>query len=333
MMAYFGERLMCKPCCHQAEVDAAQPKRPSALLAMIRTWGVLLIVVAVVIYCAALAIPFLMQFTQTKKPVAQIPPEPAKAQAAKDPIFSMAAAPSEGSAVPEGWQLGPNACLVERNDSSIVCITGVAKPSSLGAASPSSASKNPTMPRQPEKWSFYDISRMLTACHLTDSDGNATFTKLLPESRSTFERGIVIFGEPSGVVPKYWHRFQMRDSPYPSGMTVTVLARDPKTGARVPLEAMVASNNLRQNVATLTADQILRIGHRGGEADESLLTLSQPYSAAELIGAPVVDISGHLAAVITVALAPTDQSGRATDFIAYGIHGLKSLASSTPGHK
>jgi hypothetical protein len=328
MMAYFGERLMCKPCCHQAEVDAAKPKRPSPLLAMIRTWGILLIVVAAVIYLGVQALPFLMRFTsQTKKRVAESPPEPAKAQAAKGPIFSMAAAPSEGSAVPEGWQLGPNACLVERNDSSIVCITGVAKPSSLGAASPSSASKNPTLPRQPEKWSFYDISRILTACHLTDSDGNATFTKLLPESRSTFERGIVIFGEPSGVVPKYWHRFRMRDSPYASGITMTVLARDPKTGARVPLEAMVASNNLSQNVATLTADQILRIGHRSGEADESLLTLSQPYSAAELIGAPVVDASGHLAAVITVAL--TDQSGRATDFVAYVMHGLKSLASST----
>jgi hypothetical protein len=329
MMSFYGERLLCKTCCHQAEVDAAQPKRRSHFLATICTWGIVLTLLATGFYFGVRYLAsFVKSKEKTKAPVVQASQD----QAAKGPVFSMAIAPSEGSTVPEGWQLGPNACLVERNDSSIICVTGVAKRQTLGAASAPSASKNLKSFPQPANWSFEDISRVLSACRLTGSDGSATFTKLLPEARGAFERGVVVFGEPSGVVPKNWIRLQMRVSAYDSGVQMTVLARDPKTGARVPLEAMVASSNL-SDVATLTADQVQRISRRSSAASESLLILSQPNSADELIGAPVIDPGGQLAAVITCALAPTDQSGRATEFIAYGMHALKSLTISTPKHK
>jgi len=83
----------------------------------------------------------------------------------------------------------------------------------------------------------------------------------------------------------------------------------------------------------LTADQIHRIGRRTGDGSESLFTLTKPYPAEQLIGAPVVDVRGNLAAVITLAFAPTDLDGRTTDFIAYGMYALKSLAGKAPEKK
>ena len=80
-------------------------------------------------------------------------------------------------------------------------------------------------------------------------------------------------------------------------------------------------------MAALTADQVHKIGLRTGDGSESLFTLKQPYTAEQLIGAPVVDVRGNLAAIITVAYAPTDLNGRTTDFIAYGMHALKSVAN------
>jgi hypothetical protein len=323
MMSSFGERLLCKPCCHQAEVDAAKPKRPSYLSAKtIRNWGIFFTIIAVAFYLGVRCVPLMMRMTKREKPRGVEGSQKwAKEPAEKWPILSMAIAPSEGSAVPEGWRLGPNACLVERNDGSIICVTGVAERPSWENALASTDKKNAKPHVQPEAPSFDQLSRMLTACHLTSSDGGATFTKLLPGARGAFERGVVVFGEPSGVVPKSWYSFRMSDSAYAPGMKMIVLARDPKTGAQVPLEAVVAS-------IALTADQIHRIGRRSDDGSENLFTLSQPYSVDALIGAPVVDARGHLAAVITLAFAPTDVGGRTTDFIAFGMHALKPVAGT-----
>jgi hypothetical protein len=334
MMSFYGQRLLCKPCCHQAEVDAAMPKRQSYRRVSIRTirnLGIALTVIGLLIFAGVRWLSFFMK--KGPKEVVESSRKWAKDPAEKWPTLSMQIAPSEGSSIPAGWQLGPNACLVERNDGSIVCVTSVMDRPSLANALLSPAGKGAKSAANLAAASYDEFARTLSACHLTSAGGNATFTKLLPDARGAFERGVVVFGEPSGVLPQSWNTFRMRETEYSTGMKMTVLTRDPKTGAPVPLEAMVASNNLTHDLTAMTADQIHWIGRRTGDGSESLFTLTKPYPAEQLIGAPVVDVRGNLAAVITLAFAPTNLNGQTTDFIAYGMHALKSLAGKAPEKK
>jgi hypothetical protein len=336
MMSFYGERLLCKPCCHQAEVDAAMPKRQSyrhVSSESIRNLGIALTIVGVLIFLGVRWVPFFILMKKGPKDVVEASRKWAKDPAEKWPTLSMQISPSEGSSIPAGWQLGPNACLVERNDGSIVCVTCVLDRPTLGDALLSPAGKGAKSAANLAVASYDEFARTLSACHLTSAGSNATFTKLLPDARGAFEHGVVVFGEPSGVLPSNWNTFRMRESEYSIGMKMTVLTRDPKTGAPVPLEAMVSSNNLTHDLAALTADQIHRIGRRTGDGSESLFTLSNPYPAEQLIGAPVVDVRGNLAAVITLAFAPTDLDGRTTDFVAFGMHALKSFAGKVTEKK
>jgi hypothetical protein len=335
MMDRHGELLLCKPCRHQAEVDAAKPKRPSYIAHLssesIVNWGIGIAIVTAILFVGVRIVPSMMLQKATGDKI-EAARKWAREAASKWPTLSMQIAPSEGNAMPSGWQLGPNACLVERDDGTVLCVTGVIERSTPEDALRRAAGDRQVTPPTPIA-SFDEFSRGLSAAALTAANGRATFTKLLPDNRGAFERGVLFFGQPSGLLPKGWNTLRMRETEYFPGMKMTVLARDPKSGAQVPLEAMVASSNLSQDLAALSADQIHKIGRKPGDGSESLFTLTHPYPADQLIGAPVVDVRGNLAAVITLAFAPTDLEGRTTDFIAYGMHALKSHAAKAPDKK
>jgi hypothetical protein len=308
MMDRHGELLLCKPCRHQAEVDAARPAPPSG----IRKWGVPIVVILVLVFAGICIVPLI----RSKPPVVKIegPRDWTKDPASQWPPLALQIAPSEGSAIPAGWQLGPNACVVERNDGTILCVTAVTDPSALEDALNARNMAKPKAAPLSTTPLFEEFTRALSASHLTANNGRATFTRLLPESRPAFEQRILVFAQPSGTLPKDWIVFRTHGTESSPGMKVTVTARDPKTGAQVPLEAAVASNKPK-------------------DTSETLITLIKPYFAAALTGAPVVDARGNLVAVITRRSATTDPNGRATEFYAYGMHALQSLADKAPPKK
>jgi hypothetical protein len=300
--------------------------------ATIRNWGIVLAVIAGFTYGGFRIVPMMMMRKASGTTI-ESSRTWAKDPTDSWPILSMQISPSQGNSVPAGWQLGPHASLVERSDGSIICVTGVVERPVVLEALATSVANTVKQVAPPTKPPFDEFSRKLSACHLAVANDGATFTKLIPDARGAFEQGVVIFGQPSGILPKDWYTFRMRETAYVSGMKMTILARDSKTGAQVPLEATVVSNNLRHDIAALSADQIHRIGMRNGDGSESLFRLKYPYSSEELIGAPVVDARGNLAAVITLSFAITDLEGRTTDFVGYGMHALKSLVDSAPGKK
>jgi hypothetical protein len=302
MMDQYGELLLCKPCRHQAEVDAARPEPPSA----IRKWGIPICVILVLIL-AGISIAAIIR---SKPPVVKGPPDWSSGPASKWPPLAMQITPSDGSAVPVGWQLGPNACLVERNDGSILCVTGITDPSALEYALKARNLAKPKAPPLSSAPLFEEFTRSLSASHLTADNGRATFTKLLPDNHRTFDLGILCFAEPSGILAKEWIVFRTHETKYSAGTKVTVVARDPVKHSQVPLEAVVAA---------LSPDQVGKI------------TLSKPYIAGELTGAPVVDAHGKLAAVITRRSGPIDSSGRATEFFACDVHALFLTDKAPPG--
>jgi hypothetical protein len=240
MMDRHGELLLCKPCRHQAEVDAAKPKRPSYIAHLssdsIVNWGIGISIFTAIVFVGIRIVPTLMLQKATRD-IVESSRKWAKDSASKWPDLSMQIAPSSGSSVPEGWQLGPNACLIERADGTVVCVTGITERVTLEDALKATAQGTPAgsaaaAAPEPATPSYDDFAKTLAACRVSAANSHWTFTKLLPDNRGAFEQGVVFFGQPSGQIPKDWTTFKMRESEYIPGMKMTVLARNPKTVLR-----------------------------------------------------------------------------------------------------
>ena len=70
-----------------------------------------------------------------------------------------------------------------------------------------------------------------------------------------------------------------------------------------------------------------------GDGSETLVTLAKPYSSEALIGAPVVDVRGNLAAIITMAYSPVNTEGLTTDFLAFGMNALEASIKAAAAKK
>jgi hypothetical protein len=322
MMDRHGELLLCKPCRHQAEVDAARPKPPSR----IRKWGVPIAVLLVLVVAGIRIAPMILSKPADVK--VEGPHDWTKDPPSKWPALAVHIMPSEGSAVPAGWQLGPNACLVERHDGTILCVTGVTDPTTLQDALQARNMAKPKAAPLSAAPPFEEFTRSLSASHLSAGSGRTTFTKLLPDNHRAFEHDILCFTEPSGILPKEWIVLRTHETESSPGTKVIVVARDAKTGAQVPLEAVISPDSASREAAS-SPDK----AHPNGDATQILVKLSRPYAAVELTGAPVVDPRGHLVAIITRRSSPTDPNGLSAGYFAYDAHALDPLAAKAPPTK
>lgn len=327
MMEQFGERLLCKPCHHNAQMEAKAPKRPSYVAHIssetIRNWGIALAVIAILGYLGVRMTVWTMVRKATRDvDVVEETQSWAKKPPGQWPPLVTSVVPGNGAKTPDNWQLGPNACLIKRKDGSIVCASAVAERATLSFYSAPAGSQQ--VPKPP---TFQQFSAIVQNCEVTVGKERVAFGSLLPDARGAFDKGLVFFSQPAGNVPKGWELFHVRENIYAAGMKMTVLARDPKTGAQVPLEAEVVSNNISNDLSALVTDQLHDIGRKVGDGSDSLISLKNPYNAEALMGAPVVDVRGNLAAIITMAYSPTNAEGVTTDFVAFGMHALKAMAA------
>lgn len=333
MMEQFEERLLCKPCLHnaQTEAKAKAKKRPSygghLSAESIRNWGIVVTLLAVAAYLGLRMTAWNMVNKATGDVVEQTQSW-AKKPAAQWPPLVTSVSPGNGAKTPDNWQLGPNACLIKRKDGSIVCASSVAERASLSFYSAQAGSKQ--FPKPP---TFQQFSAIVQNCEVSVGKEHAAFGALLPDARGAFEKGLVFFSQPGVKVPKGWEPFHVRESIYAPGMKMTVLARNSKSGAQVPLEAVVVSNNISSDLSALVTDQLYKIGGEIGDGSDSLITLKDPYNAEALIGAPVVDVRGNLAAIITMAYSSTNTDGLTTDFVVFGMHALKAFTAPEQGKK
>lgn len=307
-------------------MEAQAQKRPSYVAAhlsseTIRNWGIVITLLGVAAYLAIRMTAWNMVNKATGDVVEQTQSW-AKKPAAQWPPLVTNVSLGNGAKTPDEWQLGPNACLIKRKDGSIVCASSVAERASLSFYSAPAGSKE--FPKPP---TFQQFSAIVQNCEVSVGKERVAFGSLLPDARGAFEKGLVFFSQPAAKPPKGWEPFHVRESMYAAGMKMTVLARNSKTGAQVPLEAMVVSNDISSDLSALITDQLHNLGRKIGDGSDSLITLKDPYNAEALIGAPVVDVRGNLAAIITMAYSSTNADGLTTDFVAFGMHALKAFTA------
>jgi hypothetical protein len=310
MMVCVDSRFVCHLCKERAlgsteRYQLRQGIDPERL----RFWGIVLTVVAVVGVVGFRM--FVRDAVRSQGPAAAASAvTEAESWADKDPAgwpaFLLA---NQIEASAPQWRVAPNAFLIQRPDGVILGATAMIGENSTTEAPPA------------KPFAF-------TSWKLTGTGGQSTPAgKIVSSAEPLLERGILLATiEKSGDLPVT--PLKLRTSGYSANVRMKIVVANGAGGAPKVYPVSVRNNESSDDTQILTVEKNLLSGRQrvlgmSGDGSNSLFELEEKVRVEDLVGAPVIDAFGHVAAIVTGPDNGVAREGMARRVRGFGMDALQ----------
>lgn len=312
MMVRVDNRFLCQLCKERALDSTERYQMRSGMdLERLRFWGIVLSVVAV----TGLVGFRMFVRTAVKSPASGLTSELPEKEAwvEKDPAdwpkFLLSNQVETGA---QQWRVGPNAFLIQRPD-------GVTLGATAMIGGQPSEGEQPAQPFSFRSW------KLTGAGALPIATGG-----IVPSAEPLLERGILLAPiEGSRDLPVT--PLKLRKSGYGANMRMKIVVANSGGGVPKVYPVSVRNNESHDDTRVLTVERNLISGRErvisvSGDGSDSLFELEEKVRVDDLIGAPVIDAFGHVAAIVTGPDHGGAREGMARRVRAFGMDALNKAA-------
>ena len=210
------------------------------------------------------------------------------------------------------WRVAPNAFLIQRPDGVILGATAM-----IGERSAEGA-----LPDKPVAITNWKLTGAATQ--------SIAAGKIVPSAEPLLERGILLANiEQSGDLPVT--PLKLRMSGYSANMRMKIVVANSAGGPPKVYPVSVRNNDSSDDSRVLTVERNLlsgreRVVSMSGDGSGSLFELDEKVRVEDLIGAPVIDAFGHVAAIVTGSENGVAREGMARRVRGFGMDSLRKAA-------